>query len=209
MSNTGQGQLRMTGGRKLRSPRGAGTRPTTARVREAVMNILAPELRGAHWLDLCSGSGVMGCEALQRGAQRVVALECHRPTASVCRSNLEATAAGQSTLPTVRVVQSDLISWLRRGRPSDDPGFDLVYFDPPYASGLYSRGLDALINGEWLQPNALVLCEHAKHQKPATPAGWREEDCRFYGSSAVLFLSPPERCPGGTGSMRPQTDPEG
>ena len=122
-------------------------------------------------------------------------------------------------MPTVMVVQRDLISWLQRGKPNDDPGFDLVYFDPPYASGLYSRGLDALINGEWLQPNALVLCEHAKHQKPATPAGWREEDCRFYGSSAVLFLSPPERCPGGTGSaahkhtrrhtgIRPRTMPQ-
>ncbi len=209
MSSAGPGQLRLTGGRKLRSPRGNGTRPTTARVREAVMNILAPQLHGAHWLDLCSGSGVMGCEALQRGARRVVALEHDRATAAICRNNLEATAAGQSAMPTVMVVQRDLISWLQRGRPEDDPGFDLVYFDPPYASGLYSRGLDALINGGWLKPNALVLCEHAKQQKPATPEGWREQDCRSYGSSSVLFLSPPERCPGGTDSMQPQTDPEG
>ena len=189
MSSAGQGQLRLTSGRKLRSPRGNGTRPTTARVREAVMNILAPQLHGAHWLDLCSGSGVMGCEALQRGAQRVVALEQDRPTAAICRNNLEATAAGQSAMPTVMVVQRDLISWLQRGKPNDDPGFDLVYFDPPYASGLYSRGLDALINGEWLQPNALVLCEHAKHQKPP-PSRMAGRDCVSTAAVLCCFSAP-------------------
>ena len=209
MSSSGQGQLRLTGGRKLRSPRGDGTRPTTARVREAVMNILAPHLRGAHWLDLCSGSGVMGCEALQRGAHRVVAVESQAAIAAICRSNLQATATGQSSLPQVTVVQRDLVRWLRQGRPPSDPGFDLVYFDPPYASGLYGAGLEALLAGDWVKPEALVLCEHADKQKPAVPGGWRETDHRRYGSSGVLFLSPPERCPGGTDSKQPQTDPEG
>ena len=209
MSKAGQGQLRLTGGRKLRSPRGEGTRPTTARVREAVMNILAAQLRGAHWLDLCSGSGVMGCEALQRGVQRVVAVESQGAAAAICRSNLEATASAQPTGPQVTVVQRDLVRWLQQGRPAHDPGFDLVYFDPPYASGLYSAALDALEQGLWLRPEALVLCEHADKQKPATPEGWRVMDQRRYGTSGVLFLSPPEHCPGGTGSRPQQTDPEG
>ena len=209
MSKAGQGQLRLTGGRKLRSPRGEGTRPTTARVREAVMNILAPQLRGAHWLDLCSGSGVMGCEALQRGVQRVVAVESQGAAAAICRSNLEATASAQPTGPQVTVVQRDLVRWLQQGRPTHDPGFDLVYFDPPYASGLYAAALDALEQGLWLRPEALVLCEHADKQKPAIPEGWRVVDQRRYGTSGVLFLSPPEHCPGGTGSRPQQTDPEG
>jgi 16S rRNA (guanine(966)-N(2))-methyltransferase RsmD len=209
VSKSGQGQLRLTGGRKLRSPKGDGTRPTTARVREAVMNILAPRLRGAHWLDLCSGSGVMGCEALQRGVQRVVAIEQQSGAAAICRSNLTATASGQPQATQILVVQRDLVSWLARGRGNDDPGFDLVYFDPPYASELYSRGLDALVLGQWLRPDALVLCEHAGKQKPATPEGWRVVDQRCYGSSGVLFLSPPEHCPGGTDSKRQQTSPEG
>ena len=209
MSKAGQGQLRLTGGRKLRSPRGEGTRPTTARVREAVMNILAPQLRGAHWLDLCSGSGVMGCEALQRGVQRVVAVESQGAAAAICRTNLETTASAQPTGPQVTVVQRDLVRWLQQGRPTHDPGFDLVYFDPPYASGLYAAALDALEQGFWLRPEALVLCEHADKQKPAIPEGWRVVDQRRYGTSGVLFLSPPEHCPGGTGSRPQQTDPEG
>lgn len=209
MNKPGQGQLRLTGGRKLQSPKGDRTRPTTARVREAVMNILAPRLRGAHWLDLCSGSGVMGCEALQRGVQRVVAVEQQSNAAGICRSNLNATAAGQSQPAEVVVVQRDLVTWLERGRPAADPGFDLVYFDPPYDSNLYSRGLVALVDGQWLRPDALVLCEHAGKQKPATPEGWRDVDQRCYGSSGVLFLSPPEHYPGGIDSKLQQTNPEG
>ena len=107
------------------------------------------------------------------------------------------------------VVQRDLVRWLQQGRPTHDPGFDLVYFDPPYASGLYAAALDALEQGLWLRPEALVLCEHADKQKPAIPEGWRVVDQRRYGTSGVLFLSPPEHCPGGTGSRPQQTDPEG
>ena len=173
------------------------------------MNILAPQLRGAHWLDLCSGSGVMGCEALQRGVQRVVAVESQGAAAAICRTNLETTASAQPTGPQVMVVQRDLVRWLQQGRPTHDPGFDLVYFDPPYASGLYAAALDALEQGLWLRPEALVLCEHADKQKPAIPEGWRVVDQRRYGTSGVLFLSPPEHCPGGTGSRPQQTDPEG
>ena len=85
----GQGQLRLIGGRKLLSPRGSGTRPTTSRVREAIMNVLSPHLMGSSWLDLCSGSGVMGCEALQRGAQRVVAVEKDSQSAQISKLNLK------------------------------------------------------------------------------------------------------------------------
>ena len=81
------GSLRMSNGRRLKSPQAKGTRPTTSRVREAVMNILADKLEGCKWLDLCSGSGVMGCEALQRGAKAVLAVEKDIKTAITCESN--------------------------------------------------------------------------------------------------------------------------
>jgi 16S rRNA (guanine966-N2)-methyltransferase len=86
--------LRVSGGRRLQSPPGDLARPTPARVRLAVMNLLAGRLAGASWLDLCSGSGVMACEALQRGAARVVAVERDRRIAAVARANLTAVAGG-------------------------------------------------------------------------------------------------------------------
>ena len=69
-----KGQLRLISGRKLESPKGSTTRPTQARVREAVISLLGNKVIGSDWLDLFSGSGVMGCEALQRGAQSVLAV---------------------------------------------------------------------------------------------------------------------------------------
>ncbi|MCH9713851.1 MAG: RsmD family RNA methyltransferase [Cyanobacteria bacterium] len=91
--------LRLSGGRKLQSPNGQTARPTPARVRLALMNILAAELPGCRWLDLCSGSGAMACEALQRGAATVVAVEQDRGHAAVVRANLEAVRGGLAAQP--------------------------------------------------------------------------------------------------------------
>ena len=126
------GQLRLIGGRRLRSPAGQGTRPTTARVREALMNMFQAEIRGCHWLDLCSGSGVMGCEALQHGAKRVVAVENNTRTAAICQANLELVASADTESAQVSVIRRDLLSWLKGGRPTDLTAFSMVYFDPPY-----------------------------------------------------------------------------
>ena len=129
-------QLRLSGGRKLQSPAGQGTRPTTSRVREAVMNVLAPRLHGCHWLARFSGSGVMGCEALQSGARRVVAVERNAKTAKVCQANLIATASGLSQQSNIEVIRHDVLSWLKRGchaakfnQPWEGhiPGFNLVF----------------------------------------------------------------------------------
>lgn len=210
MTGSGRrGQLRLSGGRRLQSPRGKQTRPTTGLVRAAVINMLADRLRECHWLELCSGSGVMSCEAIERGAQRVVAIERDRGTAAICRINLMATASGQRTAPHIEVIQSDLRRWLNRGRPKADPGFDLVYFDPPYEAELYLTGLEALRHGNWLRQGALVICEHASNRAPGIPEAWWMRDQRRYGNSSVLILSLRERCRDGIDSRRPQTDPAG
>lgn len=115
--------LRLSGGRRLQSPPGVTARPTAARVRQAVLNLLAAELPGCRWLDLCCGSGVMACEALQRGAAEVVAIERDRRVAAVARSNLEAVAAGLTPpAPRLRVIQADARRWLASHAPSSVKG---------------------------------------------------------------------------------------
>ena len=201
-----QGQLRLTGGRRIQSPRGLDTRPTTARVREAMMNILAPRLPGSRWLDLCSGSGVMGCEALQRGAISVTALDRDPRAVRISERNLRETSRATDIDGSFAVVRSDLLRWLNKGWPN--PSFDLVYFDPPYKAGLHQPGLDALTGDEWLHPESVVICEYASDDRFEATGGWIELDRRHYGSTGVVILSPPERSPhGGTDSMPPRTDP--
>jgi 16S rRNA (guanine(966)-N(2))-methyltransferase RsmD len=187
--------LRLSGGRKLQSPPGATARPTAARVRQAVMNLLAGEIPGCRWLDLCCGSGAMACEALQRGAAEVVAVERDRRIAAVARSNLEAVLrsrrgapqpAGPGTeTPSCTVVCDEVLRWLGRANAS---GFDLIYVDPPYAAGLYTPIAEAVRRGGWLRPGGILVWESASDAVPEVPAGWRLRKRRQYGGSTVLLL---------------------
>jgi len=178
--------LRISGGRKLQSPPGDIARPTASRVRLAVMNLLADTIPGCRWLDLCCGSGVMACEALQRGARSVVAIDQDRRIAAIARSNLEAVALGQSPRPEVAVHCQKASRWL--SQPAPEP-FDLIYADPPYASGLYPALAQGVASGAWLRPGGVMVWECASHACPQVPDGWRLNDQRRYGSTSVMLLN--------------------
>ncbi|TVS06708.1 MAG: 16S rRNA (guanine(966)-N(2))-methyltransferase RsmD [Cyanobium sp. PLM2.Bin73] len=197
--------LRLSGGRRLQSPPGDLARPTPARVRLAVINLLAAELPGCRWLDLCSGSGAMACEALQRGAGRVVAVERDRRLAAVTRSNLEAVQQGLGRPSQVQVHATDVLRWLRRGRDAggnaagssgaggradddDQGGFDLIYADPPYAAGLYGPIAEAVAGDHWLAERGTMIWECGSGAVAEPPPGWRLRDRRRYGSTSVVLL---------------------
>lgn len=182
--------LRLSGGRKLESPAGAKARPTPARVRQAVLNQLAPVLAGCRWLDLCTGSGAMACEALQRGARLVMAVEQDRRLASLARRNLELVLGG---LPAAgpgpgqaQVHCCEVVRWLQRGCPGQP--FDLIYADPPYRAGLYPAIAQAIATGGWLRNQGKLLLECASNDVPAVPPAWSVLQLRRYGSTSVLIL---------------------
>jgi 16S rRNA (guanine(966)-N(2))-methyltransferase RsmD len=188
--------LRLSGGRRLQSPPPNGARPTPARVRQAVMNMLAPELPGCSWLDLCCGSGAMACEALQRGAARVVAVDQDRRHAAVAQANLEAVAAGLGSSrgqpPAVQVHHCEALLWLRNNRSAaldiERNSFDLIYADPPYAAGLYEALAAAVHQGDWLQAEGQLLLECGSSLVPPVPGNWELVDQRRYGSTTLLRL---------------------
>ena len=218
--------LRLSGGRRLQSPPGELARPTAARVRQAVINLLAPELAGCRWLDLCCGSGVMACEALQRGASVVVAVERDRRIAAVARANLTAVAAGlsrQEPPPSIQVVQAEVLSWLARpplmaasappaaaviesGTDGAAPalkakdssrGFDLIYADPPWPADLHGAIAEAVSRGQWLRAGGTLVWECPSERVPEPPLGWRLRDSRRYGGSTVVLLEADGVPPGG------------
>lgn len=169
------------------------------------MNRLATELPGCRWLDLCTGSGVMACEALQRGARSVVAVEHDRRNAAVARANLEAVLAGLARPAEIAVHCAEVRRWLHR--PRQQPGkelagpqpekalapFDLIYADPPYASGIYGAIATEVHRGGWLARGGRLILECASAAKPLIPESWQLEDERRYGTTSVLFL---EQVPG-------------
>ena len=185
--------LRLSGGRRLLSPPGDTARPTASRVRLAVMNCLAAELAGARWLDLCSGSGVMACEALQRGAETVVAIERDRRIAAICRTNLgnvlQGLPAERRSRCRVEVQTRAAERWLAAG-PHPTP-FDLIYADPPYdATELYGALATGIHQGGLLAPSGTLLLECGTGRLPELPAGWTCRQERRYGSTTVLLLQP-------------------
>lgn len=185
--------LRLSGGRLLQSPPGTSARPTPSRVRLAVMNMLAADLPGCRWLDLFSGSGVMGCEALQRGAAAVVAVDQQRAMASTSRINLERTASGLNPTPVLQVECQEVVRWLESGRPEALAPFDLIYADPPYNAGLYGAVAAAVRHGGWLNSQGILLLECSSSALPTSSGGafegWELLKQKRYGSSTVLLLA--------------------
>lgn len=160
----GAGQVRIIGGRwrgtKLAVPDRPGLRPSSDRVRETLFNWLMPALPGARVLDLFAGTGVLGLEALSRGAARAVLVERDPGLVAALRE----TAAKLSAQAEVHAA--DALAWL--GGRHDH--FDLVFLDPPFADGLWARALDGL--APRLAPGAWVYVESPANVLPVVPPAW-------------------------------------
>lgn len=130
---------------------GENTRPTAERTKEAVFSMLQFEIEGRRVLDLFSGSGQMGLEALSRGASFAVLLDKSKDAVRVIEKNVEKTKMKENC----RVVCGDALDYLGRQKDS----FDIVWLDPPYASHLIPRALTLLLDGGFLKPTSVVICE--------------------------------------------------
>jgi len=167
---------------RLVAPAGRRTRPTLARVREALFMILAPRLPGARVLDLFAGTGALGLEALSRGAAELVCLESSRRACLTLRAN--ARRLGLSD--RANVIQADALRFLRREAPGG--GFDLILADPPYGRGLAARAAAAVAErpGHWLLPGgALVLLTGRREEVEATEGPLARPFSRRYGDTQV------------------------
>jgi 16S rRNA (guanine966-N2)-methyltransferase len=153
--------MRIYGNRQLKTVPGQRTRPTAARVREAVFNIwcdpragAANRLAGSSWLDLCAGNGSMGAEALCRGASRVVGIEQYGKACKVIESNWrQIVEPGQS----YELIQGDVLLKIKKLTGQQ---FDWIYFDPPYDSYLYLPVLKAIATLELVTTEGAIAVEH-------------------------------------------------
>ena len=187
-------------GKRIESPLSQKTRPTSSKVREALINILGNKLRGASWLDLCSGSGAMACEALQKGVKRVLAIEKQRETAKICKKNLIDVSNTMDQSIHIEVICNELISFLKKGPKNqkiqlnkdyqNSEKFDFVFLDPPYESELYEITQELLLSKKWIKESSTLICECSSKSMPRIHNGWRINKEKFYGNSSLLFLIP-------------------
>jgi 16S rRNA (guanine966-N2)-methyltransferase len=159
-------------GRRIDAPAGDGVRPTGDRVREAWMSIANPWIAGARVLDLFSGSGALGLEALSRGAEVVEFVENAPKSLATIRKNLELLGAG----PEAVVHRADAEAFIKSLQPR---AYDVAFADPPYDLGIATR-----IAEQWLTtPFADLLGIEHRFNEHLPGDGER----RKYGGTVITF----------------------
>lgn len=173
--------VRIYGNRIIQTPPGVETRPTASKVREAVFNIWRARVPGARWLDLCTGSGAMGAEALARGAAEVQGIDLNGQACRVTHANWQKIArSGQ----TFSVLKGDVHHRLRQLKTV----FDLIYFDPPYQAGLYVPILRKISTLKLLECNGCAAAEHDRNiVLPDSIASLIAVKRSHYGHTSLTF----------------------
>ncbi len=184
--------MRITGGihrsRPLAAPKGKNTRPTSDRARESIFNILRHGswhhgvLEGATVLDVFSGTGALGLEALSQGARHAAFIEREHPAIDFCQTNIE--TLGESERTTIFTF--DAVNPI--ARPLYIEPRTLVFLDPPYGKYLGAESLKGLVGKDWLKEGAVCVLEMSKKIPEIIPAGFTVEDERIYGLAKVQFL---------------------
>ena len=173
------------GGRRIRTPPGERTRPTSDRVREALFSAVEAwcgSLHGLRVLDLYAGSGALGLEAWSRGAAAVRFVESDRRTARLIGDNARSLGLDH---PDVRAAGVEQVL----GAAPEAP-YDLVLADPPYPldEEALARVLAALAAGGWVAPDALVVVERSSRSpEPTWPAGLTGSRSKRYGETTLWY----------------------
>ena len=183
-------QLRIIGGkargRRIRSVPGDATRPITEKVREALFNIIGPDIQGSAVLDLFAGTGSVGIEALSRGAEYVYFVDLNRQAIAIIRENLNITGLQEGAT----VIHSDAYAFLER-QPIHT--FDYVYIAPPQYKGMWIRALKILDQHiKWLSVDAWVIVqihpiEYDHNEEIIKLNNLVEFNQRRYGSTSLIF----------------------
>jgi 16S rRNA (guanine966-N2)-methyltransferase len=160
-------------GRRIQAPAGDQVRPTGDRVREAWMSIVGPWLPGARVLDLFSGSGALGLEALSRGADVVDFVEMAPRSLATIRANIEALGAGDGVV----VHRADAMRFVEKLPPH---AYDLAFADPPYGLSFATR-----LAERWIAaPFADILGIEHRGDEQLPGDGER----RRYGNTVITIL---------------------
>ena len=139
-------------GRRLKEIEGLETRPTTDRVKEALFSVIQFDIEGRRVLDLFAGTGQLGIEALSRGAESAVFVEQRKDAVQAVRENLAVCGLSDRA----RVVSGDAMSYLKSGEK-----FDLIFLDPPYASGLLEQALEEIARFDICRRHGIIVAESA------------------------------------------------
>ena len=172
-------------GRRLKAPFGASLlRPTSDKVKEAVFDIIGPDIEGARFLDLCCGTGAVGIEALSRGARNVVFVDNKSSAIDLLKDNLFRCGFDKN----FEIIQCDALQSLTT-LSNRQRKFEYIFLDPPYGSGLILKSMDVISAGRLLLPNAKILAEHAsKRPVPEKIEGFVMDKAYQFGDTTITLF---------------------
>lgn len=188
--------MRVTGGefcgRILKVPKTDAIRPTQDRVRQALFNIIQAEVAGSDFVDLFSGSGAVGIEALSRGANSATFVEASRKHIAVLKENLAMVSDGRRTTCDC----ADVYRWISSYSGN---GFSIGFADPPYALGEekgYASVLKTLAQRNVIRSSGIFIAEMTAVQRAEETPGWELLRDRTYGKTRLCLW---RRADGGFG----------
>jgi 16S rRNA (guanine(966)-N(2))-methyltransferase RsmD len=172
-------------GRRLKVPRGKSLRPTAARVKEALFNILPHDLSGSKVLDLFAGTGNLTIEALSRGATEAILVDSSVESGKAIRENLHRLHLADRTKVWITPVARALRLLARRGET-----FDMIFLDPPYEHKWIGATLKIIGDGRLLRETGVLVLEHSIRE-PVEPRydSLALRDQRRYGSTLLSFFA--------------------
>ena len=167
--------------RKLKAPAGMDTRPTADRVKEALFSIIQAKLYGARVLDLYAGSGALALEAISRGADSAVLVDCAAKACQAIQENIDALNCGDRA-KLLRMKDTAALAALQaRG-----DRFDLIFLDPPYRMDT-APICRAIMEGNLLRPGGMIVIEHGRETPPHIDQPLVMTDHREFGAAGLRF----------------------
>ncbi len=171
-------------GKKLNSLEGLETRPTLDRVKEAVFNIIQFDIKDSVVLDLFSGSGALGIEALSRGAKEAILCDASSKAIKIINKNLEETRLKDKA----KVINTDYLVTLSKIK---DKKFDIIFLDPPYKSDYVEKSIEYISKYNLLAENGIIIVEtndKNKIDEIKAKKGLEVYDTRKYGIAIIIFI---------------------
>ena len=166
---------------KKLSPPTHNIRPTLDKVKQALYTKLQFQIEGARVLDLFSGSGAIGIEAISRGASKVVFVDVNTKSIELTKKNVGSLKLDNTT--KIEIRKSDYLTYLEGAKEQ----FDIIILDPPYENGFYLPALETIKAKNLLADDGVIVCEHLREQEIVQDF-FEVLDVKNYGSVSLTYL---------------------
>ncbi|MDE6357362.1 MAG: 16S rRNA (guanine(966)-N(2))-methyltransferase RsmD [Eubacteriales bacterium] len=170
-------------GLKLKSPEGIITRPTTDRIKESLFNIIAPYIQETIFLDLFSGSGAIGIEALSRGAEKAFFVDSSKKSYELIKQNI----SSAKFLEKSEIYNIDCLNAIDKFAEKK-VCFDIIFMDPPYSQNFVQPILNKIKEKNLLKENGIIICEQHIEDEIPIIEGLNNYRIKEYKTTKMVFF---------------------